>query len=448
MASRSGVDRLPGAPFLVGSPAHNVHIQHIARALYEVHALYAFETVGVDSFRSSSLRWMRDTACAMSSGLRRQLSRRAVTEVPPDLIRSHWGRELPRIVASRLPGCEVLEDWLWERNEHAFDRACAAQLARPDIGGFIGIEHSCLASLRAARALGKPGVVTYLSPHHRTRARWVDREMQESPELISSGRRHIQGLAAARDARSDEEAATADWIETGSSFTTRSLIDAGVPAEKILTVPMGGPAPIDVSRLPTRLPRVCRVIAVGPVSVRKGAHYLLRAWPQVAGPGAELHLYGKVLLSEQVKKTLLSLSPAERVTFHGSVPAPLLSEAYLQASVLVLPSLCDGFGLVVSEALAHGLPVITTTNTGAADLIEHGRTGFVIPPADEHALAAALQWCRDHPVELLDMRRAALASAHRWTWADFRQRQIELLASALDGSLASSQTLMRHRVGA
>ena len=154
----------------------------------------------------------------------------------------------------------------------------------------------------------------------------------------------------------------------------------------------------------------------------------------------------KVLLSGQVKQTLVGLSPGHRVSFHGSVPAPLLSDAYLNASVLVLPSLCDGFGLVVSEALAHGLPVVTTTNAGAADLVEHGRTGFVIPPADEDALVETLQWCRDHPLDLLEMRRAALASARRWTWADFRRRQIDLLACALGGELASQP--VRQRVDA
>jgi glycosyltransferase involved in cell wall biosynthesis len=440
----------PGGPFLFGSPAHNVHMQHIARALHEADALYAFETVGVDRVRVPPLRWARDLACAASPAIRRQLSRRAVTEVPADVVRAHWGWEVPRVAASLLPAAERLEDWLWERGEHAFDRACAAQLHRQEIGGFIGIEHSCLRSLRTARSLGKPGVVVYLSPHHRTRARWVDREFQDVPDLISPARQRIERLAAARDARRDEEAATADWIETGSSFTTRSLIDAGVPAGRILTVPMGGSDPVDARLLPARAPSVCRVVAVGPVSVRKGAHHLLRAWPRVAGPGAELHFYGKLLLADRVRRSLTEGSAGDQVRFHGSVPAASLCDVYLQASVLVLPSLCDGFGLVVSEALAHGLPVITTTNTGAADLIEHGRTGFVIPPADEDALANALQWCVDHPEDLFAMRQAALASAGRWTWADFRRRQVELLGRALarQGQPAGVSELRAYRVGA
>ena len=75
--------------FLVGSTAHNTHVQHIARALYESNALHAFVTGGVDSFRSPPLRWARHAAAVALPGASRQLSRRAVTEVPREFVRAH-----------------------------------------------------------------------------------------------------------------------------------------------------------------------------------------------------------------------------------------------------------------------------------------------------------------------------------------------------------------------
>ena len=60
---------------------------------------------------------------------------------------------------------------------------------------------------------------------------------------------------------------------------------------------------------------------------------------------------------------------------------------FRRAAMLVLPTLCDGFGYVVSEAMANGLPVITTYNAGAAERVDEGRNGFVVPPADALALA-------------------------------------------------------------
>jgi glycosyltransferase involved in cell wall biosynthesis len=82
--------------------------------------------------------------------------------------------------------------------------------------------------------------------------------------------------------------------------------------------------------------------------------------------------------------------------------------------------LCDGFGLVVSEALAHGLPVITTDQVGAADLLEEGVSGFVLPAGDVDALAARLEWCVTHPAELRAMRAAALQAARARTWEVYR----------------------------
>jgi glycosyltransferase involved in cell wall biosynthesis len=371
--------------------------------------------------------------------LDRALAARAVPDVPRDLVYAHWGWEWPRVIAGRLPHAERLEDWLWHRAEDALDRRAAALLARPEVQAFLGVEYGALAALRTARQLDKPGVVAFLSPHPRTRAKWVDAEFDRQPDVTSPRRAALERLAPARDARRDEEAAVARWIETGSSFTTRSLIEAGIPASKVLTVPLGGPPPIDARRLPTETSGPLRVIYAGPVSVRKGAHYLLRAWRRVSGGGAELHFYGKPLLSPSLLREAQGRSNGDSIVFHGSVPPGDLVDAYLSADVLVLPTLCDGFGMVVSEALAHGLPAITTTNAGAADIIDHGVTGFVIPPANEDAIAGVLQWCLDHRGDLLDMRPAALAAAARWTWDAFRRRHWEVWSVALGRAAMPSE---------
>lgn len=421
-----------GPQMLVGTTVHNTHLQHIVRAIHESGSLYAFETGGVDTFHAPWLRWIRQGVSKAFPRVERQFNRRAVPLVPPQLIRSHWGWEVPRIASARLPAGEVIEDWFWERGEKSLDRRCARLLTRPEVEGFLGVEHGALAALSSAREAGKPGVVVFLSPHHLVRARWVDRELEQWPELLTAGRRRVEKLAARRDARRDQEAATATWIETGSSFTTRSLVEAGVPPAKILTIPLGCPDPMPESALPTRQPGTCQVAFAGPVSVRKGAHYLLEAWSHVDGRGAELHFYGQVLLTSRVRQHLGTARGRQSVVYHGSIPQVDLSEAYRRSSVLVLPTLCDGFGLVVSEALAHGLPVITTENAGAADLVEHGKNGFIIPPADADALASCLQWCVDNPAALLEMRRAALAAAAGWSWGQFRRRHTELLGRALE----------------
>ena len=121
-------------------------------------------------------------------------------------------------------------------------------------------------------------------------------------------------------ARRDREAHAADWIVTNSSFTTRSLVDAGIEAAKIVTVPLGGPEPIDVNQLPAASPPTSRFLYVGPVSVRKGAHYLLRAWRHVAGPDRELHFYGVELLPPAILREAQEAPGGERIFFHARGP--------------------------------------------------------------------------------------------------------------------------------
>jgi glycosyltransferase involved in cell wall biosynthesis len=182
-------------------------------------------------------------------------------------------------------------------------------------------------------------------------------------------------------------------------------------------VPLGCPPPIADEMLPASTTHPMRFLYAGPFSVRKGAHYLLKAWESVgAVKDAELHIYGQQCLPER----LLKGTKAENVVVHGPVSKEELASAYRESAVLVFPTLCDGFGMVAMEAFAHGLPVVISSNAGAADLVEEGKNGFVISPRDVDGLAARIEWCMGHPVELLEMRRYALATAKRWTWSEFR----------------------------
>ncbi len=418
--------------FLVGTAAHNTHVQQMTRALHEAGALGEYVSAGVDTYRSPILCLGRRAVATGMPHLDRELRRRTVSEVPAARVRSRWRWEIPRIVASRL-GAVAAEDWIWERGEHAFDRYCAGLLRNERFTAFMGVEHGALAALKAARDMGKQGVVAFLSPHHRTLAQWVGKEYEDQPDLYADGQARIAAHDGRRNARRDEEMSVADWIISGSSFTTRSLTDAGVAPGKILTIPLGGPSPIPEELLPVRPSRTMRFAYVGPVSVRKGAPYLLNAWKRVARPGVELHLYGKRLVPERLIAEAMAGAGGDCVFVHGSIPASELPAVYLGSSMLILPSLCDGFGQVISDGLACGLPVITTRNAGAADLIEHGKFGFVIPPADENALADALVWCMEHRQEVFSMRRAALAAAGTWTWPHFREQFARVLLAAIDG---------------
>ena len=423
--------------FLFGTSAHNPHAQNMAAALWEAEALFRYVTGGVDVFTTPAVRVGRRALARILPRLDRELRRRAVDSVPSRLVESHWGWESLRLAANRARAIRA-EDYCWERSELALDERCAALMATTGPDAFLGIEHGALAALQASRAVGKPGVVAFLSPHHATRAKWVDAEFSRHPELRTPSGTELQRLAIARDARRDAEANAANWVITNSSFTTRSLVEGGVPAEKILTVPLAAPPAIQSTQVPQSRPRGARFIYAGPVSVRKGAHYLLRAWREIAGDNAELHLYGRQTLPASVIDEAKHARGGEHLFLHGSVPAADLPEIYRQGTALVLPTLCDGFAQVIGDALANGLPVITTGNAGGADLIRHGVSGLIVPPADAPALAAAMAWFIANPGDLGAMRAEALDAARRWTWTDYRHAFRGVLDLALRDGRATS----------
>ncbi len=413
--------------FLLGTAAYNQHIQQIALALHEAGVLGAYYTTGVDHYRLASTKAARRFLATVAPALDRQLQRRRIVTVPTEMVHADWLWELPRTIAAQARVDDRIQDWFWERSEHRLDRRCARLLAEKDFTGFFGVEHGALAALRMAKEQGKAGVLAFLSPHHTMREQWVDREYEKFPELLTPATRKLLRLATARDARRDEEARLADAILTASSTTRDSLIAAGLPPGKIYTVPLGSPLALPATSLPTTLAQPVQVLSVGSLSVTKGSHYLLQAW-QTLGPSvaAELHCYGAVLLPKRVLPRR-----GGKIVLHGSLPQAAVFAAYQRAAVLVFPTLYDGFGSVVAEALAHGLPVITTRNAGAAELITEGANGFLVPPGDAQALTERLAWCLAHPRELLAMRHAALATARQWTWVHFRAALRHQLGSFL-----------------
>jgi glycosyltransferase involved in cell wall biosynthesis len=401
--------------FLVGTIGHNPHIQNIAGALYEAGMLAGFYAGGVDHWDGSFARRFRKAAGELVPQVNTRLARRRISSVPENLISADWNWEGWRLFARYAGMGRVAEDWFWERSELALDRKCAEVIRTSQCDAFFGVEHGALFSLEAARSAGKKAVVAFLSPHHQTRERWVDPQYDRFPELSTPTSRRLREKAKQRDARRDQEARLADVIHCASSFTVRSLLAAGVPPEKTVMVPLGCPAVASVQPIQSSSLRTVRFVFAGSVSVHKGAHLLLEAWKLLAPKSGEVHLYGAVHLPKSVIERA-----GAGVFLHGIVDRAEMDRAYRDATVLVFPTLCDGFGMVVAEALAHGVPVITTPNAGAADMIVEGRNGFLVSPGETAALAERIEWCFDHPQELRAMREEALAIARSWSWTDFR----------------------------
>jgi glycosyltransferase involved in cell wall biosynthesis len=368
-------------------------------------------------------------------------SKRSPVSIPKSKLRHRPAWELTRLAAAKLRMPEPWVDLIWECEEHAFDRACSRLVMseQPDV--FLGVEHAALASLKTSREIGVAAGLIYPSVHHLFRKKWLDPELARYPQLLGESAREIRERDTARDARRDDEMRTAEFIHANSAVTARSLVEAGYPADRIMTVPLGAPPAIPENELPSDPPDKPVVLFVGNVALHKGAHHLIDAWRKVASAGtARLDLYGRWALPENFLP-----SQDENVFVHGRASPEVIRAAMRRASVLILPSICDGFGMVVTEAMAQGLPVICSSNAGASQLVVEGENGFIVPPANEDRLAERIVWCIENPGRLHAMGRHALETAGNWGWPDFRARFTRDLLSMLEhigrSRLRSSPTL-------
>jgi glycosyltransferase involved in cell wall biosynthesis len=154
------------------------------------------------------------------------------------------------------------------------------------------------------------------------------------------------------------------------------------------------------------------VLYVGILAPRKGIHFLIKAFSKIAGsnPAAKLWLIGNVEDQEYAESIVNQTRRQElegRVTFYDAMPQRQLASYITKACVLVLPSLSEGLGRVVFEAMACGTPVIASRVGGIPDMIVDGETGFLIPPGDITSLTSRLLWILTHHKEAMDMGQRA-----------------------------------------
>ncbi|MFC1894500.1 glycosyltransferase family 4 protein [Candidatus Dependentiae bacterium] len=219
-----------------------------------------------------------------------------------------------------------------------------------------------------------------------------------------------------------QEYQQSNYIMTISNFAYQSFLNEGVSEKKLLKVPCG----IDVDfflqnkkKISIKKDNKFRVICVGLLCLRKGVQYLIQAWNKLNLPenNTELLLVGN--LQNDLKQVLKKLKIKKNINFCGSVDKYKLYELYKKSSVFVLPSIEDGFGMVIGEAMACGLPVICTNHTAGEDLVENCNHGFVIKAGNVESLAEKILWCYKNNDDAVEMGRLGKKRVKFFSWDNY-----------------------------
>ena len=207
-----------------------------------------------------------------------------------------------------------------------------------------------------------------------------------------------------------------DVFMVPSPFVERGLEEFGVDNNKFYTVPYAvGDSWLRLTNHPTK----GRIFFVGTAQLRKGIHILGMAAQKLSPRNYEFRVAGGV--SDVVRKHRLT----QRLNFLGRVPRADIQQEYAQADIFVLPSLAEGSAEVTYEALAVGLPVITTEAAGS--VVRDGIEGFIVPERDADAVAERIEELVENR-ELRDrMAAAARKRAKSYTWDKYAERLLGVL---------------------
>lgn len=316
-----------------------------------------------------------------------------------------------------LPRLPRISFALRRRSNRAADRTLsltAGRLARRHHTGLVAYSYF---AYDAIAAFGGPAMLFQVHPHPMTVRRLLRQELRLHPDCAASLNQEWELALPEQDfAHLVEEPGLATHLLAASTFTRDSLIEHGILASRVTVIPYG----VDLERFhpaaqsPSSDARL-HLLFVGRINQRKGIKYLLEAL-RLLPPGlVRLTVCGRVVDGLEMFEPF-----ADQVVIRPSVSEAELTAAYQQADLFVFPSIAEGFGQVLLEALACGLPILSTTHTAAPDLITEGVEGFMVEPGRADLLAERILWAATHRAALHAMRTPARACAERFTWARFR----------------------------
>jgi alpha-maltose-1-phosphate synthase len=404
-------------------PTGNANVRHAALGLRHAGLLEEFWTCV--NYRPGGFDRL------LPRGLTNQLKRRAYPDELTQAIRTRPFHEIMRLLAPKFG----MRRWVQHETGRfsvdavyrALDRAASQRLRSGKFRGVYAYEDGAEFCFRVARERGLRSLYDLPIGYWRAARELLLEEAERQPEwaVTLSGNQDSNQ----KTARKDAELAMADVVYVASSFTRKTLEHAPDFNGKVVIVPYGSPtrpgpmAPKPERRRDGKL----RVLFVGSLGQRKGLSYLFAACRQLEGV-AELTVIGqKPLEACAILDRELSAVRWVPTCPHQQVLAEMAAH-----DVFVFPSLFEGFGLVLLEAMAMGLPIITTAHTAGPDLIRDGVEGFIVPIRSSTAIAERLELLHRDPVRREDMSQCARLRSREFSWESYEKTLAACVAQALE----------------
>lgn len=401
------------------------HSYQVAKALNDLGHLHRFYT---SSYLTSP--WLQSYFTQKGNTY---WTRRFINGLPGYKVDANWRFEVPEVLLRAWQGkSPAVQKAVYARDVN-FDAYVARTLYKTKVSSrpithYWGFQGSCYQSLQAAKQCGIESWCELATAHVVAAKRILGEESALHPEWAHT----IDNLTfpIEYEKRLTEEPLLANKVVAASAFTKETLQEVGIGHEKIIYLPLG----CDIEHVPYSPTaanhfsnRPLKLLYAGTVTQRKGIKYLLEAMKLLNGNNIELHVIGGIQGDDSPLKPYKHL-----FQYHPPVSQSELFKLYGSYDALVLPTVFEGFGLVIVEAMAAGLPVITTPHSIGPELIADDVNGYIVPIRDVAAIVKAIEQLRKKSdEEYAMMRQKAREAALGYSWEAYRDRLKVLLEREL-----------------
>ena len=411
--SRSDLKKKDNLKVVVAHPAQQ-HSYHLARAIKKDSALFGYATTIY--FKQRRLLYRLLNLLLDDENARRMRGRQS-SFIEPKLKQFNEILGLFFLFSGRILRSKALVGAIGDLLGRCFGRSVAKWVNCNDIDILICFDTYALSAFKGVsngttlRVLDMSSIpvpsICYLIDQLSTKSLPARQSLKMTRAIYSD----------AVVASAEQELELADYFIAASTFTKRQLVDVGVAPERIFVVPYG----VDLLRYrpkeeKKRESREITLLFVGRMTAVKGFHVLIEALSRFPSETFRCLLVGHPQNSDDEIRKL-----SDSFEFIGPVVNSEMPDIYRRADVLIAPSLYDGFGLAVLEAMASGLAVICSRNLGASDLVRDGETGFLTNPNSADDLYTCLSDMIDNPKMVSNMKVKARLEAEKYSWDVYDQ---------------------------
>lgn len=286
----------------------------------------------------------------------------------------------------------------------------------------IGFDTCSWIISRRCRSLGKPFIleasIGHPVPKNKIFARLISEFPQWKSEIPIKKRKYIS--------YEEEEIANATCISVPSTFVRRTYLMENVPAEKIIVNSFGTDIrAFSAKQYKLYIGKKIRFLFFGSLNARKGLPLLLKAWEHSFLEECELTIagFGSIPAGILLPKNVINA---------GTISKEDREQLYHRSDVFVFPSYYEGFAQVLIEAAASGLPIISTINSGAEEIVENGKNGFIIEEGNESQLIKAITFFINNSQQIPEMGSLSRRKAEKFNWGDYGKRWNKALKEILE----------------